>query len=276
MIAHAKPPERGAPSLYSTRELRVAEVLTCWRPAGIDGGTYLKTVHGLDGPANIQRMDDALSPSLPNDFDLSFRDAIRQDCRAAYGLAADRIYSPQDGWGAMMFGIAVYFNLDRRFQARFLGESRFRYVLGRRRPELQTGDLRVSWNKTGAAVGAPGIIERPSGVLLELASENLMAQSTLFGAPDPVSWVIAHAGTAENGLASIHLAAPQFARNGRVVGWQESIAIFDARRPDLDFPDLAAPGLPEPAPLVEFGLAFRPDAPAVAPEEESPGSADAR
>lgn len=221
-------------------------------------------------------MTDDLRDRLPDDFDRLFRDGIRQDCRNAYQLAADRIWSPSDGWGPMMFGIAVYFNLDRRFQARFAAESRFRYVLGRRRPELQTADLRVSWNKTGAAAGAPGIIERPSGVLIELASENLLAQTTLFGSPDPVSWVIAHAGNAEDGLASIHLAAPQYARNGRVIGWQQSVAIFDARRPDIDFPDLAEPGLPEPTPVVDFDISFRTDAPAAAPEEEQPGAADAR
>lgn len=221
-------------------------------------------------------MDDMHAAILPDEFDRTFRDAIRQDCHAAYQLAADRIWSPSDGWGPMLFGIAVYFNLDRRFQARFLAESGFRYVLGRHRPELQTANLRVSWNKTGAAVGSPGIIERPSGMLLELAGENLLAQTTLFGAPAPVSWVIAHAGNAEDGLGSIHLAAPQYARNGRVVAWQESIAIFDARRPELDLPDLAAPGLPEAMPLVDFDISFRTDAPVAAPSEEQPGAADAR
>ena len=221
-------------------------------------------------------MDDTQLTSLPEEFNRAFRDAIRQDCRGAYQLAADRIWSPSDGWGPMMFGIAVYFNLDRRFQARFLAETGFRYVLGRRRPELQTANLRVSWNKTGAAVGSPGPIERPSGVLLELAIDNLLAQTTLFGASSPVSWVIAHAGNAEDGLGSIHLAAPQYARNGRVVGWQESVAIFDARRPELDLPDLAAPGLPEASPLVDFDISFRTDAPAAAPDGEQPGVADAR
>jgi len=219
-------------------------------------------------------MSDATLPELPEVFDRAFRGAVRDDCRAAYTLAGDRIYSPGDGWGSMMFGIAIYFNLDRRFQTRFLNESRLRYVIGRRRPELQAADVRVYWNKTGSGVGAPAPMERPSGALLEMASENLAAQMSLFGAPDPVSWVIAHAGNPDDGLASVHLAAPQFARNGTIVGWQESVAIFDARRPDLDFPDLAAPGLPEAAPIPGYELEFRVDAPAAKNDEDAPAATD--
>lgn len=215
-----------------------------------------------------------MPPDLPEVFDRLFRDGVREDCRAAYRLASDRIYSPGDGWGSMMFGIAIYFNLDTRFRARFLDQSRLRYVIGRRRPELQSADVRTYWNKTGTGVGTPPPMERPSGALLEMASENLAAQTSLFGAPDPVSWVIAHAGNPDDGLASIHLAAPQLARNGTIVGWQASFAIFDARRPDLDFPGLAAPGLPEAAPVPGYELEFHVNAPALERDEEPATSVD--
>jgi hypothetical protein len=220
-------------------------------------------------------MIDAMPPPLPDVFDRQIRDAIRQDCRAAYALAADRIYSPSDGWGPMLFGVAIYFNLDSRFRERFGSESRLQYVLGTRRPELQAADVRVYWNKTGTSAGRPTLLERPSGALLEMAGQNLAVQMSMFGSSDPVSWVIAHAGNPQDGLASIHIAAPQLARNGRVVGWQQAVAIFDARRPDLDLPELAAPGLPEPTPLPDFDLSFRPDAPAGERDEELPATIDA-
>src|SRR5437879_402601 len=126
-------------------------------------------------------------PPLPDVFERQIRDAIRQDCRAAYALATDRIYSPSDGWGPMLFGIAIYFNLDKRFRERFDTESRLRYVLGTRRPELQTGDVRVYWNKTGTSAGGPTFLDRPSGALLEMAGQNLAAQMSLFGSSEPVS-----------------------------------------------------------------------------------------
>jgi len=89
----------------------------------------------------------------------------------------------------------------------------------------QTADIRVYWNKTGMSAGGPTFLERPSGALLEMAGQNLAAQMSLFGSSDPVSWVIAHAGNTQDGLASIHIAAPQLTRNGRVVGWQQAVAI---------------------------------------------------
>jgi hypothetical protein len=203
------------------------------------------------------------SPALPAIFDRAFRDAVRQDCRAAYQLSADRIFSPADGWGSMLFGVAIYFNLDARFRARFLEAAALRYVTGAKGPELRAADQRVRWNKTGSGIGAPSAMERPSGVMLELAEQNSAAQMSMFETRGFINWVIAHAGNATDGLLSIHIAAPQLARNGLVVGWLESIAIFDARHPDHDLPDVAAPGLPESVELLELELAFKADAPSI-------------
>jgi hypothetical protein len=72
----------------------------------------------------------------------------------------------------------------------------------------------------------------------------------------------------------MHVAAPRIAGNGRVIGWSESVAIYDARRPHLDLPDLEAPGLPEPMDLPDLGLDFRKDAPASLDVLEDTGSAE--
>jgi hypothetical protein len=208
-------------------------------------------------------MDDA---SLPQVFDRLFRDAVRQDARAAYGLAADRIYSPSDGWGPLMFGLAIYFNLDQRFQARYLDGSPLRYVTSNQGPELRSADVRTRWKKTGSRLGAPGEVSRPSDVLIELAALNMAVQPGLLDQPESTNWVIAHSGNPADGLLTVHLAAPRLAGNGRIVGWHESVAIFDARRPHLDLPDIEAPGLPEPIDLPDLEIGFRPDAPQVIDE----------
>lgn len=200
---------------------------------------------------------------LPSVFDRPFRDVVRQDARAAYGLAADRIYSPADGWGPLMFGLAIYFNLDRRFRARFLDGLPLRYTSTMRGPELRGADVRARWKKTGNRLSAPGEIAQPSDVLIELAALNMAVQPGLLDQPDLTNWVIAHSGNPGDGLLTIHLAAPRLAGNGRIVGWHESVAIFDARRPHLDLPDLEAPGLPEPIDMPELEIDFRLDAPRV-------------
>ncbi len=214
--------------------------------------------HQLRDYANLSRMADT---TLPQAFDRAFRDALRQDTSAAYGLAADRIYSPENGWGALMYGLAIYFNLDHRLRARYENGSPMRYATTMQGSELRTTDLRVRWKKTGARLTGPGEIHRPSDVLIELANENMAVQPTLLDQPTLSNWVIAHSGNPSDGLLTIHLAAPRIAGT-RYIGWHQSVAIFDARRPQLDFPDLEAPGLPESMELPDLLIGFRSDAPA--------------
>lgn len=202
-----------------------------------------------------------MSNTLPPILDRAFRDAVRHDTRASYGLAADRIYSPGDGWGPLMFALAVYYNLDRRFRTRYLGASPVRFAATMRGSELRGADIRIRWKKTGARLAAPGDVDRPSDVLFELAALNMASQPSLLDQPTLSNWVIAHSGNPSDGLLTVHLAAPRLAGNGRVVAWHESVAVFDARRPHLDFPDLEAPGLPEPMDLPELEIDFLPDAP---------------
>jgi hypothetical protein len=200
---------------------------------------------------------------LPPAFDRSFRDAARQDLAAAYGLSAERLFSPSDGWGAMMFGLGVFYNVDRRFRERYRDHDLIRHVQTMRGPELRVSDLRVIWRKTGSRLAPPDAVDRPSDRLIDMAMLNMAPQLSLgFERPVLTNWVIAHSGSPTDGLLTAHLAAPRIATDGRrIVAWIESVAIFDARRPGLDFPEMEAPGLPEAVDLPELDLEFRTDAP---------------
>jgi hypothetical protein len=212
-------------------------------------------------------MNDA---GLPTAFNRPFREAVCVDTRAAYGLAAERIYSPENGWGALLFGIAVFLNLDRRFSARFVEGGPLRHVQTMRGPELRAGDqLRVRWKKVGFDLSPPGDVLRPSDVLVEMAQMNMSPQMSLSLDASPLlTWVIAHSGNAADGLLTIHLAAPHLSKDGRkVVAWRESVGIYDVRRPGVDFPDLEPPGLPEPSELPPMEIDFRPDAPSALDDE---------
>src|SRR6185503_915261 len=130
--------------------------------------------------------------------------------------------------------------------------------------ELRAGSNRVFWRKSGSRLAPPAAVDNPPERLIEMAMLNMAPQLSLgFDRPTHSNWVIAHSGNASDGLLTIHLAAPRLGADGsRVIGWLESVAIFDARRPSIDFPDSEAPGLPEATDLPDLELRFRPDAPA--------------
>jgi hypothetical protein len=214
--------------------------------------------------------------ALPSAFDRRFRDGVRYDTRAAYKLASERIWSPSDGFGPLLFGFAVYLNLDRRFSSRFAPTSQasLKHTPTMRGPELRGYGLRLRWNKTGSAIGQPDAVERPTSTLIEMAQLNMVPQLSMgLDEVPPVNWVLAHTGNAQDGLLAVHLAAPQLSRDGRsVVGWRECVPIFDVRRPDLDFPDLDTAGLPESVDLGELQIEYLAGVPASLAEDESVGT----
>ena len=198
---------------------------------------------------------------LPARFDRDFRDALRAEAREAYALVGTHYYRPDHGADALIFGLMIFKNLDRRFAARFTNGSAFAYTPTIRGPELRDGTLRVRWKKVGDSHSAPDDVERPSDVMIEMAEANLSPQLSLGLDAEPLrNWVIAHAGTPRDGLLTMHLAAPEMASNGkRVVAWRESIAIYSALDPAADFPEIAAPALPEAVELPELEVTFLPD-----------------
>ena len=202
-------------------------------------------------------------PALPPSFDRAFRDAVRLQVRGAYRFAAQNVWSPDDGIGPLMFSLGVYFNLTNRFSRIFDSTATLQFTPTMRQAELRgPGGMRVRWNKIGSLPGPLGEIARPSDTMLEMAETNYFSQLTLgFHADAPKHWIIAHAGTPAGGLATIHLAQPMTSKNERkIVGWAQAVPIFDAMRPDLDFPAIDIPGLPEPTELPGLDLRFRTDA----------------
>lgn len=221
-----------------------------------------------------------MNPTLPPALDdRGFRDVIRFHTGEAYRFSAERIWSPADGMGALMFSLGVYFNVTERFSRVFDGTGPIIFKRTMRQAELRgTDGMRVRWNKTRTGGGTLDDVTRPSETLIELAIENLVSQLSLGLAADkPAHWIIAHSGNPVDGLLTMHLASPVTSNdNRRIVAWSEVVPIFDARHPDLDFPEIEAPGLPEPAELPGLDLRFRDEAGArIDPEpgtrEEDPG-----
>lgn len=212
-----------------------------------------------------------MNSTLPHALsDRGFRDVIRFHTQEAYRFSAQRIWSPADGIGTLMFSLGVYFNVTERFSRIFGGTGPLVFKRTMRQAELGgPNGMRVRWNKTRTGGRTLDDVTRPSETLIELAIENLVSQLALGLAADkPAHWIIAHSGNPVDGLLTMHLASPVSSQdNRRIVAWSEVVPIFDARHPDLDFPEIEAPGLPEPAELPGLELRFREEAEArVQPE----------
>ncbi len=201
-----------------------------------------------------------MNSHLPALFDSEFRDLVRVELSNAYELVGERYYNPGDGADALIFGLMVFKNIDRRFAAR-LGEGQpLKYVATMRGPELRGGGLRVRWNKVGKALGWTDEVEHPSDTMFDMAAANMAVQQTLgFDRSPRMNWVIAHSGNPRDGLLTIHVAAPEMSEAGSFVAWRQSVAIYSALDPAADFPIVGTPARPEPVDLPDLNLTFLPD-----------------
>jgi hypothetical protein len=196
----------------------------------------------------------------PSEFTPELRQAVIDALRASYETAHST-YSPDEGLGDRVFGMAVFDVLTWRFQRDLVRFPHVRFESHGHGPELRVGDLRVRWNKVGREATTSGIARsfpRPSRAAGEMALENqtlpLWADGADLGCP--LNWFVCHVGNPIDGLQAVYLACPITADGEQITGWHSAIAIWSAADPDTEFPVLSPPGPPEATPLPAFDIAL--------------------
>lgn len=203
-------------------------------------------------------------PLCPEEFRGPVRAGIIGSIRTAYD-EADEIYAPDRGRGDHLHGLAVYHVASFNLRNRFDGFPGVQFVSRGEGPELRIGPYRVRWNKVGRGGDGQtirGAFPRGSRAAAFMAQENqlrLFDEAAFAQGGFPLNWVIAHLGNPIDGVVGIYLASPIETDGHSVTGWRDIVPIWSAADPDVEFPDLPIPGLPEPAELGDLDLELRDD-----------------
>jgi hypothetical protein len=200
----------------------------------------------------------------PEEFQGPVRAGIIDSIRGAYD-EADEIYAPDRGRGDHLHGLAVYHVASFNLRNRFHGVPGVQFVSRGEGPELRIGPYRVRWNKVGRGGDGQairGAFPRGSRAAAFMAQENqlrMFDEASFQPGGFALNWVIAHMGNPIDGVVGIYLASPIETDGRSVTGWRDIVPIWSAADPEVEFPDLPTPGLPEPVDLGELDVELRDD-----------------